>query len=415
MTNNLKNDIVIVDLDAEIVEDKNGNTELNSKQKDDLQGFYASINNDVKLVRKVMHKNSLYTLVEKINSNKKKAFIIFTFLIISLLLMLNKLVNTEIITTNSKVPYTGSLINVSMNSDTSELNYDVENISIKTESGYINIKGIDWLRYNADTNRKDYKVGEETYSLSKEMQLKSFDINNTFVYIQYINKDETINKEFILSQNKPKYIDVSTLDKISERFFEKASSLQIKSYINSYDKTFLMLIETLAGGELNITSLKNNIDSIENKMTKSTYSDRDIITIALEELGNINVNELDAVNESPEVIYDKDTKVLRIHNSLENIDYIYIFNINNDIMQCYADDLIETTTEGLFVHKSFDNEESIGYKTFAFKTEHNLYCIKLSGLAHESLQKEVFNQLGIKDDKIEIKNIQRVIEYSLEK
>ena len=57
------------------------------------------------------------------------------------------------------------------------------------------------------------------------------------------------------------------------------------------------------------------------------------------------------------------------------------------------------------LYKNFDNKDSLGYKTFAIKTEHNLYCIKLSSLAHESLQKELFSQLGMDIDKIEIKNI----------
>lgn len=301
-----------------------------------------------------------------------------------------------------------SVIEITMNKENNNLEYSVNEVAIKSKDRpLISLSNLSWLEKNIDTLTKSYEIEDKKYKIYKKTELNQLKINKDIVYIQYTNKNDTASKELIIAKEEPNILDTRDMRKINRRFKEKSNPIQVKTKANSYRDSFIMLTETLAGGKLEINSLKNEIVNIESLLGES--DEYNGITLKFNELGEINLSKIDEIKESPEITYNKDTDILAVRNSSENIDYFYISRINNDNFGCYAENLIATTNENVFVHEDYDNTESIGYKTFAIKTDNNLYCFRLTEIAHESLQINIYKQLGIKTNKIEIKKVQTVI------
>ncbi|MBO5386746.1 MAG: hypothetical protein J6A59_01195 [Lachnospiraceae bacterium] len=300
-----------------------------------------------------------------------------------------------------------------MNKETNELDYNINSISINTlNNTYVELQNITWLKNNLNTKSDYYMIENEEFLIDKNTQYGSFSITDTTVFIERINKQRTGNKELLLCNRLPYGINTNLMQRNGLRFKESSNPTQVKTLANSYDNSILMLSETLGGGKLSIESLQTPLLNMEYSMHKSDKLEG--MYINFDEVGQLNIMEIPEVNNSPGIVYSKDDKILRVKNMSEDIEYIYISHINNEKFGCFAEDLIETTDEKLFVHMDYDNPNSIGYKTFAILSENNLYCFRINGLYHESLRLNIFEQLGIDMSEIEIKKIQRVIDNNEE-
>lgn len=298
-------------------------------------------------------------------------------------------------------------VNIKMNNDTS-IEYTVKKISLNSNDCALTVNNLAWITEDIETDINKYVVNEKEFNISNKMMLNSMKINNSMAYIEYNNAESTASKEIIFSVNKPKEIDTSKIQKINGRFFESSNPIQIKSYLNSYEKSFLMTVETLAGGKLTDKSLSNKLNSIESTMVKSNKIDKTTV-LYFDELNKLDIGLIPELGESHELEYTRQDDVLRVHNNINDVDYIYISSINNDIIGCKPEDLIETTTKGLYIHKDFDRSGYNGYKTFGLKTDNNLYIMKFNSDYYDAIYLNVLKQLGYGVDSIEINKIQNVV------
>jgi hypothetical protein len=374
-----------------------------------------------KIVTKKKELNTITNKACKQKGFRNKVYFTTAAAILCTILVFN--INTEEVegvTTDNN--YTGTVVSISMNNDSNKLQYNVDKISIRSGDQYINLNTFEWLKTNINTSTTSYSIGDNTYSVSKETSLYNLDISSQRAYVQYSNEESTASKELIFMSDKPSNIDTTGFEKVNKRFFIKDSLLQTKAYTTNYNNSFLMITETLAGGKLNTTSLKPMLGIMDSSITvseKDNLIDESLnfeipceITLKFDELGELKLSELDEVNISPEIVYNRDDDIIRIRNNGEDLDYVYIGSIDNEKLGCNADDLVATNTDGLYIHKDFDKQGYVGYKTFALKTENNLYVIKLNEVAHESLQESLFEQFGIDTKQIEIKKIQRMIDVN---
>ena len=208
----------------------------------------------------------------------------------------------------------------------------------------------------------------------------------------------------MLCSAKPLDIDTSDIQKQTLRFFEKSNPIMIKSYVNSFNNSFLMVNEAIGGGELNINTLEEEINNIEGKMTTSEKCDGFILELC--ELGSLNIKQLNEFKDSPQVMYNSSDGILRIGNKNMNENSLYIFSIYNEKLGIKPEDLLETNIDKVFIHKQFDDENSTGYNTFVVLTENNLYCFKA---ANRDLVLEVLDNLGFDSSLLTIDKIQSVI------
>ena len=357
-----------------------------------------------KYIKSKVVKNISNTL----NTNTSKILMIGLISILGLTVLMKVLTYNIELPHIASIPSTQSTIEISMNKKDNSLDYNIVELAIQNKKeNYFGLNNTDWLKSSIDTSTKEYKIGENTYKVSNKTYLKQLKINRDFIYLEYANKEDTASKELILAKEESNTLNTNDMKRINRRFKEKSNPIQVKTKANSYENMFIMLTETLAGGKLDITSLKNKIVNIESCLRESEKYDG--IVLKFKELGEIKLSNIDEIKESPEVAYNKQTDIMAVRNSSENIDYFYISKINNENFGCYAENLIATTNENIFVHEDYDNPESIGYKTFALKTDNCLYCIRLAEIAHESLQLNIYKQLGIKTTKIELKKVQPVI------
>jgi len=403
----------VIDLDFEVDRDqqysKTSKSALDKKQRDDLRGFYESVNNDIQITKDILDKG-LYGIIFKVVStlykNVKLEITIAVLLVLFIIftpIIHNMHQNNYMITEAKEVEYTGSSIYVDVNDTTHKLDISINNLSIETASGFLN-SDIQELEFNnIETNKDSYNINDITYKILSELHLNKLDIQNDYVYVQYINDNNTASKELVWAEEKPSNISTDTLSKIDTRFFEKSSPLQIKTCINSYDNSFLMLMETISGGELKTDSLIDTLVNIENNITTSQkLNTNSEITLEISELGSIKLSELTEISGETEILYDHDTDILRIYNSADNIDYVYIYEINNKLMNYNIENLVETSNERVYVNTDFNNKESNDYNTVIVKGETKVYCIKVSDIVNDTLLYNILNQLGIKIDSIEL-------------
>lgn len=316
----------------------------------------------------------------------------------------------EILTESVSIS-TESNISISMDNESNKLVYDVKSATVKNTDSegtdrYTEINSTRWLLSNVDTEYSEYNIEDKSVEISKELSINSFILSDTYFYINSINENKNATKEILLSKAKPMDLDLENIPKKSLRFFEKHSSVQINSYTNSFNDSFLMLNERLGGGELSISTLKYRMDNIESKMqTSDSY--RGII-LNFEELGELNVSNIDGL-EDTRVVYNSNDGVLRVTSDSDIDSYIYIFSINSDRIVCKAEDLLETKDSRLYINKSYDSKDSLGYRTFAIITDTNLYCFKIE---NESITEQVLNNFGIDKSSLAIDKIQSVIRSS---
>lgn len=300
---------------------------------------------------------------------------------------------------------TQTKINISMNTESKLLEYEVVSASILGENNiYTEINNFDWVKSDIDTNYDRYNIEDKEYILEKNTDLSSLIMNESYIYVEYTNENKNANKEVMLCSAKPLDIDTSDIQKQTLRFFEKSNPIMIKSYVNSFNNSFLMVNEAIGGGELNINTLEEEINNIEGKMTTSEKCDGFILELC--ELGSLNIKQLNEFKDSPQVMYNSSDGILRIGNKNMNENSLYIFSIYNEKLGIKPEDLLETNIDKVFIHKQFDDESSTGYNTFVILTDNNLYCFKA---ANRDLVLEVLDNLGFDSSLLTIDKIQSVI------
>lgn len=303
-----------------------------------------------------------------------------------------------------------TIINISMDNETNTLSYDLEEISVIDKHNInLGMNRLGWLKGDVNTFSTEYTINNETYTLSSQTLLSSLSVQPNQVYVEYKNSEGTASKELIFASTKPEQINTKQLKKLNRHIREKVNSVQVQTTLSSYHDSFIMMIETVAGGQLNTKTQKPQILGLEESIVLSNNQDN--IIIRLDELGDINTYKIEEISESPSITYNKNEDVLRIGNSAENIDYIYIFGINNNTMKVNAEDLLATNYDNIYMTVGYNDPDNNAFRTLIISTDTNIYCIKFNGLADESLRKNVFEQLGIKlNEEIKINTIQKFVE-----
>jgi hypothetical protein len=316
--------------------------------------------------------------------------------------------NTVELQTMAKMNNCENVINVGIDSNSYKITCDIDEISIKNKNDtYTELRDNSWIKSSVDTKGDSYTIDNVEYTLSKELKLSAFDITNNMVYMQYKNIEGTAEKEMILADDKPNTVDTRSLSKLNSRFKESSNQLQIKTTVNSYDDTFLMLAETISGNSLIDTSLKNEVISIESQI--ATFVGRNGTKINLEEVGSIDLDLINSIKGNYEITYNNVDNVLKIKDLTNNEDCIYISNVDNDILGTSASDFIATTDAKLYISSWYSDSESNEYKTVLVKSDCNLFMIKFMGINVETVEKDTLEQLGIDINNVEIKKVQRVM------
>lgn len=390
------------------------NRELTPTQKDDLNNLLNRIDKEVDETTHVINKiKSLknFKIRGFANEHYIKRIIQASVVLIFLFAMLfycgyyMEISNFNKEYQESVCETTQTKINISMNTESKLLEYEVVSASILGENNiYTEINNFDWVKSDIDTNYDKYNIEDKEYILEKNIDLSSLIINDSYMYIEYANEDKNANKEIILCSAKPLDIDTSDIQKQTLRFFEKSNPIMIKSYVNSFNNSFLMVNEAIGGGELNIDTLEKEINNIESEMTTSEKCDGFILELC--ELGSLNIKQLNEFKDSPQVMYNSSDGILRIGNKNMNENSLYIFSIYNEKLGIKPEDLLETNIDKVFIHKQFDDENSTGYNTFVVLTENNLYCFKAT---NRDLVLEVLDNLGFDSSLLTIDKIQSVI------
>ena len=343
-----------------------------------------------------------------------------------------------------------TVISVRMDNSNNKLDYSVDKVNIHNTNGqYTEVNDFKWLKSDIDTNYDKYSIDNKDYTIDKKTGLKTLVINDEYVYIEYANNQGNANKEMLLSCAKPIDVDTSGLQSKTLRFYEKSNPIAIKSYTNSFNDSFLMMNESLGGGELNIRTLKDTIDSVESNI--KVADNKDDIILKFESLQDLNLNKLKSIGDNIKIEYNstkgvmkitgtatteqtaetkavegetetnkKDTETVKdseqateksektpskIDKDTEN--EILISDINNEAIGSKAENFLETNLDNVFISKKFDDESSSEYNTFAVLSGTNLYTFKTST---REMVYEILKGLGITPKQIVIDKVQSVIQ-----
>ena len=354
--------------------------------------------------------------VDKINETKKniKEFIIKTVnhknfrtcLMLVLLVLFSifgaifsYVVNQEDKEQSITVNSVGTLLKIDMNEETHKLDYSFGTLAVKSKDNYIGLDYSSWIKNSIDTDSKSYLIGSKEYTISTKTKLDKFCLSNNYNHIIFSNEEQTASKELVFSKD---ISNLSVLDvpMITNRIFEKSNPISVKTYLYSYDNSVLYMGETLGGGELNIKNLRNEVLDMEGTAKLSKESDG--ITIQLYKVGVIKIENIGA----NKVEYNKSNDVVIVKNEDTDEHLLMIFDLENEAIGCKVDDFVETTQDGLFIHKQF-NEEGQYNRVFAVLKDGKLYALKANS---ESVFNTVCTGLGFDVTNLSIKVIQPVVD-----
>jgi len=388
-------------------------TELTDEQKKSLEDIRNKINKDAEKFEESAR------VIKAINNKIKSAYKYCTIhcdRIISALAVIFILLIPLIVCSNNekdKLPEKNVLsssetvLNVSMNNATNLLDVKLVKLCIETpiidnKTGekteqYTTLSNFIWVRNNLNTEINKYNIDNKDYTIEKETQLEKFIINRQYGYIKYTNAGDNGTKEMMFSSTKPVNVDTSNIQKITNRSFEYATPVNIQSYINSYNNSFIMISEKIGGGKLSIETLLNQLKYIENS---AIISDNSVgISINFDGLGKYIID-----NKDTELIYSKG--VLALRNIEDKSELLYVTSIDNEVVGCYKEDLIKTTNNGLYITKDFENTESNLYRTIGIIADTNLYVIKF---LDDETERDFCEQLNINIEDIKLENVQQII------
>lgn len=409
-------DLEVIDLDKEdFDENKRGSDKLNIYQEKEFNFINKKLDTGAIKAKQLIKekkitklKNSYDNICKTILSNRKEQSKFLAALFISVIItnILGNTITKDDMQSNIKyVESAKTYLNVGMYNDTNLLSLSIPEASIKTnDNSYIGINYIDWISTDIDTNSEKYVIDNTEYNISKNTILSNLKLTDNLIYQEYRNNEETANKEFYLSTNKPTDIDTTGFKAVTNRFYEKSSLLSIKAFTNSYHNTFLLVQENLGGGELTIQTLEAKILNWESKMYESNQYDG--IIINLEEFKELHLKKL---SNTAGVKYNASGNIVSVYDTESNIDYFYISSIDNESFGCYREELLGTVDENIYLTYGFDNESDIDYLTFGIKTDNNLYVIKINPEFKDAVTEWFKSETGKDIMSIDISKVQRVI------
>lgn len=414
-------EVNIINLDEVDIEDeteeKSGHSELTEEQQDRLDAINRSI--DAKAsrhyyiiqnigVKKILNKlkdiyNKICDYIIHDSYGKIKTASVLVFVTALIVYANNAYMNENHTLENKESART--YINVNMYNDTNELHIVPSEISIKTQDGnYIGVAYINWISQYLDTKTESYTIADEEHKIDKKLYLSSLMLNDNIAYEEYKNSTDNGNKEFYLSTTKPSDIDTKGFRAITAAFSERATSMSIKAYTNSYKNTFLLMQETIGGGELTLKTLKHHVANLESNLYNSDKTDG--IIINLSEYKELNLKKL---LDLASVRYSSDNGILTVYDYENNKEYFYISAIDNENVGCDREDLVSTDSENIYLTYGFNKEDDANYLTFGVKTDNNLYVIKINPEMRGKVVEWFFNETGENIEELDIDNIQNVI------
>ena len=407
---NKKNMVEEVQMENNVKSDR----ELTPAQKEDLNKMIDMIDKEVDetehIIKKVKSLKEKFRLfIESGNGLKRiaQAGAVLAFLLIMVVYAtyISEMTKFNKEYNNSICESTQTKIKLYIDENDKLLNCDVNSVSVSGNNGkYNEIKDFSWVTSNIDTNYDKYDIDGRECELGKETRLNSLIVCDSYMYMEFANSNKNANKEIIFSSSKPLDINLSGLSKKTLRFFEKSNPVMVKGYVNSFNDSFLMLSETIGGGELNISTIQDKIQVIENNIRIS--DNKSVFLLEINGVGSLDLSKLTFVSDSPQVIYKLDDGVLRINNKVTNSDFLYVYSIHDNNMGLNPEDLLETSLENVFIHKQFDDENNNGYCTFAIIGDNNIYCFKA---VNRDVVLEVLEQFGLDSSQLSINKIQSVI------
>jgi len=391
--------------------------ELSEKQIEDLDNIRNKINEDVdKAGTTAQNIRNLYSYIEKARDLCKQNMSLVacaTIIFISFIyvLVIGNIKEEDNLPSKELLTSSETILSVSMNNTTNKLDFALNKLCIETNyndnktresvTQYITLNNFNWLRNSLNTDIEEYNIDGVDFIIDKNTSLEEFIITEQYGYIKYNNSENNGAKELIFSNIKPLNIDTTNIQKLSSRTYEYVTPINIQSYLNSYNDSFLMAREVIGGGKLNINTLIPQLKIIENSAIISDNSNG--IVVELNELGNYTIKN-DTEDKNIGLVY-KDG-ILVIRDILNEKDLLYITSIDNQIIGCYKESLIKTTSDGIFITNEFNDELSNLYRTIAFATDNNLYVIKF---VDEETEKAFCEQLGISLNNLKIDNVQQVV------
>ena len=383
--------------------------ELNDKQLEDLNNIKNKIDSDVnklensinavKQLRELWNRLLNYMQIHHIRIIETSVVLVF---LLVLLVVARKTSDIDVVKESKQTVSSSSIISISMDNATNTLNYRIERLCIGStntadeNTKYTSITNLGWVRRALDTDTTSYNIDNEEHELPANLSLNQFIITRQYGYIEYINEQSNGNKELILSCSKPTNIDTSLIQKVNNRSYEYITPINIRSYVNSFNDSFLMLTESIGGGKLTIDSLLPEIKNIEKAATVSDNTEG--IILRFRGLESISIDEINPdLKNDIGVVYNGTT--LNIRNIITGEDLIKIGEIDNPEIGCYKEDLLSTTTDNVYV----STNDSL---TIAIIAENNLYVLKF---IDKDTMINFGEQLGIDLSNLKISKIQEVI------
>lgn len=394
---------------------KNANQELTNKQKLDLKAINHRIDKKVKntirngkgiKIREDLieaQKHFYKRMYGDTNERVKIYFIIVT--VLTMLLLIKAVYYRTNNNSLNDIKYAKTVITLDNIGDNKELLVKPNELAIKADNDkYVGIDYVNWISLNLDTNSTEYKIADTEYNISNNTELSSLLINNKIIYEEYRNIEGTGSKELYFGSNKPNVIDTKGFKKLTSRIYEKSSPLRITDYMYSYYNTFIYLQETLGGGELTITTLKSKMNNIESYIKSSEQYYGTVLAInGFKELNISNLDKLAAIK------YDNNSKVVTVYNENDNMDYFYLSGVNNEVVKCNSEDLLNTNNNQIYLTYGFTDKDSDDYLSFCIKIEDNLYIMKINQDYRDEVLNWFKNETCIDITELKIDKVQTVI------
>lgn len=316
-----------------------------------------------------------------------------------------------------KVPYSGIDISVKMSKDDLTLEYGINNAVIKLDNGKyieINKETLDNI-LNTDLNIVNNKFTENglEYNISEDLKIKSLDNYSDRLILVMLNKEMTGMREIIIAKDLIDGLTIEGLQSVNSDIFEENNETLVKAFTRTFENAIICYSDQLLGGELGTKTLVSRVQAIDDSLKYSTLDteagEHEEVTIRFDELMDLKLSKLSCLSSAPGIYFSEEDGVLRLYNYEEDIPYVFVSHLNNQLFFCNASDLLETNYVNLYVTRGFDDPESAGYRTFAITTDNNIYAFRINSEAPDELMSELLNEFGYNRDNITVKPVQEMV------
>ena len=206
-------------------------------------------------------------------------------------------------------------------------------------------------------------------------------------------------------------MDLSGMESVDGRVYERNSDTSVDAFLETYDKSVIYYSDKIAGGEFGTKTLAGRMNNIEDKLTFSSRgnAEKEEVVVNIDELRAMKLSELSMFESAPGIYFSEADGVLRFYNYKDDMAYLFMSHVNNTMFFCNATDLLETEYANLYVTKGFDEPTDAGYRTFAITTDNNLYAFRVNSDADDIVLTEILAYFGYDRESIKVKTVQEVI------